>query len=46
MGIRVRLDSEALLELRLQECVEGFLPSPSGIDRSSDYAFPGRRDAE
>jgi hypothetical protein len=35
VGSRVRLDLEALLELRLEECIESFLPSPRRIDRSS-----------
>ena len=40
MGIRMRLDLEAFLELLLQECVESALPFPRRIDRSSHHAFP------
>src|SRR3954452_25079107 len=43
MGIGVRLDLEALAELRLQECVESVLPTPRRIDRSSRGFFGSRR---
>jgi hypothetical protein len=40
VGIRVRLDFEALLELGLQERVESILPSTRRIDLSSHHAYP------
>src|SRR3954454_23242970 len=43
MGIGLRLDLEALAELRLEECVESVLPSPRRIDRSSHGFFRSRR---
>src|SRR4051812_12458033 len=43
MGIGVRLDLEALAELRLQECVESVLPAPRRINRSSHGFFGSRR---
>ena len=42
MGIRMRLDLEAFLELRVQECVESVLPAPCRIDRCSHHVFPNR----
>ena len=54
VGIGMRLDLEALLELCLQECVQGVLPSARWIDRSSQFALSSnegtlttwRRDAQ
>src|SRR3954463_13075895 len=43
MGIGLRLDLEALAELRLEECVESVLPSPRRIDRSSHGFFRSKR---
>ena len=39
VGIGMRLDLEALLELCLQECVQSVLPSARWIDRSSQFAL-------
>ena len=39
VGISVRFDLEALLDLGLQECVESLLPSTRGVDLSSQRAL-------